>query len=134
MVQPKIATIACLGFMIVNVILCMREFSILKFRTAVEENRNTTVASAQTSDAFANTTTAFDTAVQTAYEMAFSKKATPPRKEFDLSNWTRGTGGLSDMDRLLWRKFTETHRQSLNMASANRPSLPVTWEFPLFRS
>lgn len=101
MVQPKIATVACLGFMIVNVILCMREFSILKFRTAVEQNRNTTEASAQTSDAFANTTTAFDTAVQTAYEMAFSKKATPLRKEFDLSNWTRGSGGLSDMDRIL---------------------------------
>ncbi len=48
-----------------------------------------------------HTTTAFDSIVQVAYDMAFSKPATPPRKKFILSKWANGTGGLKDEDRVL---------------------------------
>ncbi|KAI2508614.1 O-linked N-acetylglucosamine transferase SPINDLY family [Fragilaria crotonensis] len=45
---------------------------------------------------------AFDIIVQVAYDMAFSTLATPPRQEFDLSQWkNKGTGGLRDKDRVL---------------------------------
>jgi hypothetical protein len=47
------------------------------------------------------TPTSFDAIVQVAYERAFSKTPSPKRNAFDLANWTRGTGGLTDPDRIL---------------------------------
>jgi hypothetical protein len=46
-------------------------------------------------------TTTFDIIVQEGYEMAFSTQAAPQRKKLDLTTWTRGTGGLTDNDRIL---------------------------------
>lgn len=50
------------------------------------------------------TTSSFESIVQSAYDLAFSKPASPPRKKLDLATWTKGTGGLTDKDRILLAK------------------------------
>jgi hypothetical protein len=49
----------------------------------------------------ANDVSAFDRIVQHAQKRVFEVPASPPREKLDLTTWKKGTGGLTDPDRLL---------------------------------
>jgi hypothetical protein len=48
-----------------------------------------------------NAVSAFDSLVQQAQDRAFAVPANPPRNTLNLTTWTKGSGGLTDPDRLL---------------------------------
>ena len=92
----------CLFLFLCNVGLFMTSQSSCGFTSALRVAKSDSASTAATAPTQQHTaTTAFDTIVQEANEMAFSKPETPPRKKFDLETWTKGTGGLTDNDRIL---------------------------------
>ena len=101
----------CLILLLCNVALFMKSQSYCAFDAALRVAKSDSVSTALTASGQehcdTHVATAFEKIVLEANEMAFSEPATPPRKKFDLATWKKGTGGLTDEDRLLLAKIYE---------------------------
>ena len=95
-----IAAPLCLFLLLCNVALFFMKSQSQNYST-MNTSHDVTVVKRVSVAKSDSVSTAFDTIVQEANEMAFSKPATPPRKKFDLATWKKGTGGLTDKDRIL---------------------------------